>query len=172
MKNLIVLFMCAFISMGSAMAQESTLASGTAVPVRILTEIQSNSDFEPSFNAIVERDIYDTTGKKILIRRGTPVVLSGNVQRARGLGKPGSIKLTAVNTTAVDGRTIALMGGYEVVGASRKGTALGVGLGVGLTVCWPCMFCMCIKGEKVSIPENTVINNIVVDSPYIFSNVE
>ena len=48
----------------------------------------------------------------------------------------------------------------------RKGTALGVGLGVGLTVCWPCLFCLCINGDEVIIPESTLVNNVVTNDIY------
>lgn len=108
----------------------------------------------------------------VLIRRGTPIELDAQVVRAKGVGKPGSVFLRCLTTQAVDGQVINLQGSYEKTGESRKGTALGVGLGVGLTVCWPVLFCLCIKGEQVVVPENTMIHNVVVNGNYSIHTAE
>lgn len=167
MKKIILLSIVSVLITNFAIGQEqSTLINGTIVPVRILSNINSNSKVEQDIVAIVDRDITDSTGENVLISRGTPVTMIADIQRARGVGKPGSIKLTALQTTAVNGRTIALMGNYAKEGQSRKGVALGVGLGVGLCVCTPCLFCLCIKGEKAEIPEGTILHNVLVNGVY------
>ena len=167
MKKIVLMFIVGLLSVSNAVGQERVmLANGTSIPVRITTPIDSKASFEQNIAAIVERNIYDDSGNIVLIRRGTPVVMHADIQKARGVGKPGSIKLTALTTTAVDGQTIHLMGGYQTIGQSKRGLALGVGVGVGVFVCWPCIFCLCIKGENVTISENTMLNNVVVNDTY------
>lgn len=141
------------------------LQAGKAIPVRLTNQILSNAKVNVDPMAIVERDVKDAKTGSILIKRGTPVRLDAQIQKAKGVGKGGFINLICLSTTAVDGQTIALQGGMNVVGDNNKGTALGVGLGVGL-FCWPAMFCLCIKGEKVEIPANTLIHNVVVNDDY------
>ncbi|WP_297604069.1 hypothetical protein [uncultured Alistipes sp.] len=116
--------------------------------------------------AIVDANIKDDNGQHILIRRGTPVEISATIQKAKGVGKGAYIKLDFLSTRSVDGQLIRLQGNLIKEGQNRKGTALGVGLGVGLSVCWPCLFCLCIKGEKLTIPENTLVNNVVTNDVY------
>ena len=56
---------------------------------------------------------------------------------------------------------------FQRHGNDRKGAALGVGLGTGLTVLCPVgLFFLCIKGEKVTIPEGTIITNVVTADAY------
>ncbi len=121
---------------------------------------------KPAPTAIVDADVKDDRSDHLLIRRGTPVEIAADIRKARGVGKGASIKFDFLSTTAVDGQRIRLQGSWGKEGDSKKGVALGVGLGVGLTVCWPCLFCLCIKGEKVSVPENTIINNVVACDSY------
>lgn len=92
--------------------------------------------------------------------------MGATIRKAKGVGKGAYVKLDFISTTSVDGQTIRLQGNLIREGADKKGTALGVGLGVGLTVCWPCLFCLCIKGEKVTIPENTMAYNVVTNDIY------
>ena len=166
MKNLF-LILFAVVSAGMATAQtKSVLPNGKSVPVRLTTDVYSNSKMPQEPMAVVDADIKDDSGTHMLIRRGTPVVLDAQIQKARGVGKPASVKLKCMTTVAVDGQIVRLQGGYVQEGRSRKGTALGVGLGVGIPVCWPCLFCLCIKGEKVTVSENTMFGNVVVNDAY------
>lgn len=145
------------------------LHSGQPVQVRLTSPIDTKTAKKKTpiqVSAIVEQDVRAESSDVILIRRGTPIELDAQIVRAKGVGKPGSVFLRCLSTQAVDGQHINLQGTLEQNGANRKGTALGVGLGVGLTVCWPCLFCLCIKGEQVVIPENTMIHNVVVNGNY------
>lgn len=142
------------------------LSNGKSVPVRLTSDIYTKSKTAVEPIAVVDADIKSDDGSRVLIRRGTPVNIDAKVQRARGVGKPASVRLLFLSTTAVDGQTVRLQGGYNATGDSRRGLALGVGLGVGLTVCWPCLFCLCIKGENVTVPENTVFSNVVTNDSY------
>ena len=118
--------------------------------------------------AIVERDVRDTNGETVLIRRGTPVEMSIVAKKAKGVGKGGMIDLTCISTTAVDGQSVVLLGGLNVQGDDNKGAALGCGLGLGLTFLFPFgFFFLCLKGENVEVPANTLIQNVVVNDNYI-----
>ncbi len=143
------------------------LRNGKSIQIRLTSEVYSNSKSQIQPTAIVEKDVRNDDGV-VLIRRGTPVTVVCNAQKSRGMGKPGEVKLNFTSTTAVDGQDISLQGVYNVNGEDRKGAALGVGLGTGLTVLFPFgFFFFCIKGEPVTIPDGTVItNNIVVNDDY------
>lgn len=92
-----------------------------------------------------------------------PVEVAFDIRKARGVGKPGAVRLDFLYTTAVDGQRIPLQGTYRVEGGSKRGLALGVGLGVGLgTGFLPALFCLCIKGEKVEVPQYTLVSGTVV----------
>ena len=169
MKKIFIL-MAIVMSVSTANAQAIyVLPNGKSIPIRLATEVYSNVKSPIDVKAIVDADIKDDSGTEVLIRRGTPVVLDADIKKARGVGKPAFVQLNFLNTTSVDGQIIRLQGGYNKRGESRRGVALGVGLGVGLTVCWPCMFCLCIKGDTVTIPENRVFNNVVVNDNYRIS---
>lgn len=118
---------------------------------------------------IVDADVWDDGNVNVLIRRGAPVVLDAKIRKACGVGKPVFVKLSCMTTTVVDGQIIRLQGGYNKEGQPRKGLALGLGLGLGIPICWPSLFCLCIKGEKVHIPENTMLTHVVVNDTYRIS---
>lgn len=152
-----------------AFAQKTKLASGKNVSIRILNDISSktNKQTQQEAVAIVERDVMDASGEYVLISRGTPVQLSTTVVKAKGVGKPGAIKINCLSTTAVDGQHIALLGGLSIQGNDKQGLALGLGLGLGLTILFPVGFaCLAIPGENVEIPSNTIIQNVIVNDTY------
>ena len=153
-------------------AQKVKLNNGKSVSIRITNDVSSKTNKrtiqEPM--AIVDRDVTDASGDVVLIRRGTPVQLSSAIAKSKGMGKPGSIKINCVSTTAVDGTPISLFGGMNLQGDNRKGAALGCGLGLGLTVLFPVgFFFFCLQGENVEIPANTMIQNVVVNDNYMIS---
>ncbi len=161
----------AIVTMGFGVHAQTThvlLPNGKNIPVRLTSAIYSNTNAKTQTvpTAIVDADIKDNNGQHVLIRRGTPVEISATIQKAKGVGKGAYIKLDFLSTYSIDGQYIRLQGNLIREGADRKGTALGVGLGVGLTVCWPCLFCLCIKGEKLVIPENTLVNYVVTNDAY------
>ena len=150
----------------SVSAQDVKLLGGQNIPVRLMTEINSKYRTQVAPYGIVDANIMDSKGENIVISRGTPVVMDIEIQRAKGVGKAGYIKINCVSTTAVDGQRINLIGTNIAQGDDRKGLAIGLGVGLGIVVCPPCFFCLCIKGENVVIPENTVLGNIVVNENY------
>ncbi len=167
MKKIIFLVMIATLVSMEAIAQQSKLNSGQTVIVRTTTAVASKAK-STSITAIVDRDVRDASGEKVLIRRGTPVEMSIVAKKARGVGKGGMIDLTCISTTAVDGQNVALLGGLNVQGDDNKGAALGCGLGLGLTFLFPeGLFFLCLKGENVEVPANTLIQNVVVNDNYM-----
>ena len=74
---------------GTATAQTKVvLPNGKSIPVRLTTDIYSNSKVLQEPAAVVDADIKDDSGTHVLIRRGTPVVLDAQIRKARGVGKP------------------------------------------------------------------------------------
>lgn len=171
MKKLFLLVFFASIAIGGTANDQtkSNLPAGKNIPVKLTTRIYSNSNNQIEPAAVVDTDIRDDSGTHILIRQGTPVILDAQIQKARGVGKPASVKLSCMTTTTVDGQTIKLRGEYYKEGESRKGAALGIGLGVGIPFFLPGLFFLCLKGEKITIYENTLFQNIYTDDSYQIS---
>ncbi len=169
MKRIVIVlgFLLSIISLNVNAQNSAILSNGKAIPIRLTSEIYSNSKYYSEPTAIIDADIKDDNGTNIVIKRGTPVNISSTITKAKGLGKPAYIKLDFISTTSVDGQTISLLGGLTQEGESKRGVALGVGLGLGIPICWPCLFCLCIKGEKITIPANTIFQNVVVNDKYI-----
>lgn len=164
MKKML-LSLAALLIAGAVWAQSPNLISGQQVNVRLLNAIESKTNIQTTPAAIVDANIVDDNGN-ILIKRGTPVQLTLDTQRARGLGKAGAININCLSTTAVDGQQIFLLGGMTAMGDDREGLAIGLGIGAGIVVFPVGFFCLCIKGEEAYIPSNTIITNIVIDDNY------
>lgn len=153
-------------TLSSAAQNIATLNNGKAVQVRLTSEINSNSKTRGTVSAIVDKDVRDENGN-VLIQRGTPIQVSSKIEKSRGMGNGGYVKLNFASTTAVDGQDIALQGIYAIDGKDRKGLALGLGIGTGATILFPFgFFFFCLKGEPVNIPEGTIVNNVVVNDNY------
>ncbi len=169
MKRFLIVIVAMVCAM-TATAQQNTylLESGRNIPIRLTSDLTSNTREIASItpSAIVDANIYAADGTTILIARGTPVDLDITIEKARGVGRPGILKVEPVSIRAVDGQTIYLMGGTIFEGEQRKGLAIGLGVGLGILVCPPCLFCLCIKGEQAEVPANTMLRNIVVNSTY------
>ena len=164
MKKML-LSLAALLIAGAVWAQNPNLISGQQVNVRLLNAVESKTNIQTTPSAIIDANIVDANGN-ILVRRGTPVQLTIDTQRARGLGKSGVININCLSTTAVDGQQIFLLGGMTAMGDDREGLAIGLGIGAGIVVFPVGFFCLCIKGEEAYIPSNTIITNVVVDDNY------
>ena len=162
MKNILLTF-AALLIVGAAWAENPNIINGHPVSVRIINAM--NSKTQPMPSAIVDANITDAEGN-ILIKRGTPVQLSVEAQRARGVGKAGYLGVSCISTTAVDGQTIFLAGGISAYGNDREELAIGLGVGAGIVVFPFGLFCLCIKGEEAYIPSNTILTNVVIDDSY------
>ena len=141
------------------------LTKGTALMVRITNTINSRNTGAPA--AVVESDVKDRNGN-ILISRGTPVMLSVESTRARSMGRPGSLNVRCIATTAVDGQQIMLDGSYYTEGVDNEGLAIGLGVGLGLTFLPGVGFAFfAIKGEEATIAANNVIPAVFVLNDYM-----
>lgn len=121
---------------------------------------------EGSPSAIVENDVKSKDGR-VLIKRGTPVQLQIDRQKARGVGKPGSVTVKCVSTNAVDGQSILLEGSVSGEGNDKKGLSIGLGVGLGLTFLPGVGFAfLSIKGEQAVIENNTIIPTVFVMNDY------
>lgn len=166
MKKILLSVIMITIGMCSHAQNSIKIPAGKNIPVTLTSEIYSNSRNPQEVSATVGSDIKADDGT-VVIRRGTPVNINAEIKKAKGVGQGASVKLNIISTTAVDGQTIYLQGLLQRHGNDRKGAALGVGLGTGLTVLCPFgLFFLCIKGEKITIPEGTVISNVVTADTY------
>lgn len=150
----------AALMMNLSVLASTPLSRGTALSVRIVSQVTSKEEGSPS--AIVENDVKSADGK-VLIKRGTPVQLQIDRQKARGCGKPGSVAVKCVSTNAVDGQNIMLEGSVSDEGNDKKGLSIGLGLtflpGVGFAF-------LAIKGEQAVVESNTVIPTVFVMNDY------
>ena len=105
----------------------------------------------------------------VVIAKGTPVKVSINKKKAKGVGKAGSVELRCISTTSVDGQTIALEGMKAEEGDSRQGLALGLGIGLGVFTLIG-FACLDKKKKKANIETNTIIPNIMVMDDYLIEN--
>lgn len=91
----------------STFAQTSyCLPAGHKISIRILSTLNSKKDTRMTPSAEVAGDVYDETGEFILIRKGTPVTLQVETRKANLSGSVGRITITAISTTAYNGREI------------------------------------------------------------------
>lgn len=161
MKRIIVLLFigCLFANPSFAIP----LKRGTPLIVRLTTSANSNRN--TPIMAEVASDVI--IAGEIVIVQGTPVILSTNKRKAKGIGKAGYLQIGCISTAAVDGQTILLSGGIEQDGENRQGVAIGLGVGLGLTFL-PLggFFFLCIKGEKVDIPVGTTIFGVTIMDNY------
>lgn len=165
-----ILFLCFLFAGNNFQASaQSQLTQGEIINVSI-TQNLSSGNMPSTINAIVDYDVKDPSTGKVLIARGTPVIINATYEKRKGLGRPGMITLNAVSTKAVDGQLIHLKGNQlTVTGDKRRGLALGLGIGlpIGTIVCFPWGFaCLAIKGKNAEIPAGTSIDNVMVQGNY------
>ena len=144
------------------------LQRGTSLSVRITSQISSKKKASAP-TAIVENDVREKNGI-VVIKRGTPVQLQIEKKKARGCGRAGYVNVKCVSTTAVDGQNITLEGNIDAEGDNKKGLAIGLGVGLGLTVLPTVGFAfLAIKGGQAEIPSNTLISNVFVMNDYMIA---
>ena len=113
---------------------------------------------------IVSSPVKDINGN-VLIEENTPVTLNVVAVPAKSWGKPGTLIINALSTTAVDGQNITLTGTYSTEGADRKTMACGISAALfvfiilvgGLTGFF-------IKGGEAEVPSNYIFSNFYVAS--------
>ena len=121
------------------------------------------------FVDIVENDVKDKA-VNTLIKRGTPVQLQIEKKKAKGCGKAGYVNIKCISTTSVDGQNISLEGSMDSEGDNKKGLAIGLGVGLGLTFLPFVGFgFLAIKGEQAKIQANTIMPNVFIMNDYEIS---
>lgn len=144
-----LLLLCALATCTASFAQK-TLKSGTLIPVTFTEKVTSSST---TANLIVAQDV--KVDGVTAIAAGTPVINQVTGTKKRGCGRPGTVTVTILSTTATNGEVVRLMGQPLVKeGQIKKGKAIGLGVGLGIFV-WPCLGCLAIKGGEAEIPAGT-----------------
>ena len=142
------------------------LTRGTSFSVRFSSSVTSNPKAETTPSAFVDHDVKNANGT-IVIKKGTPVELVVNKTKAKGCGKPGTLEIQCVSTTAVDGQRISLNGDIAKEGTNQKGLSIGLGVGLGVTFLPFVGFAfLAIKGHDAKIESNTIIPNVFVMNDY------
>ena len=156
-----VLFLCGFFISHAS----KPLKYKTGVKVRLETAVNTNR--ADTVRAVISEDDRGEAGQHILIAKGSEVRLEVFRTKSRGLGKPGMLRISPFSVKATDGQVIMLGGRYNCRGKNRKNTAVGLGVGTGLT-CLPGVgFCfLMLKGGKVVVPAGTEIDCFYVDCNY------
>lgn len=140
----------------------SSVSSGF-IDATILNEVSSENEDKVLIQ--VSHNVIDANGR-ILIKEGTPIQCNIEKTKRKGVGKPGSIKITMNSVKSVDGQDIRLNGKYTKEGQNLQGKVLGIGLGVGLTIVWPMLAYLAKKGDPAIIGANTVVPNIAILGTY------
>lgn len=155
----------AALMMNLSLFASTPLNSGKAIQVRITSEITSKGESTPL--AMVDNDIKGEGGR-VVIKRGTPVMLQVERSGKRGCGRAGEVKIKCISTTAVDGQTIMLSGGeLNKEGENKKGLAIGLGVGLGCTFLpFIGLAFLGIKGEEAKIESNTLLPVVFIVSDY------
>lgn len=152
-----LLLLCALATCTASFAQK-TLKSGTLIPVTFTEKVTSSST---TANLIVAQDV--KVDGVTAIAAGTPVLNQVTGTKKRGCGRPGTVTVTILSTTATNGEVVRLMGQPLVKeGQSKKGKAIGLGVGLGIFA-WPCLGCLAIKGGDAEISAGTIVQNMMTN---------
>jgi hypothetical protein len=92
---------------------------------------------------------------RLVIKAGTPVYTRiSELQKARMAGRKGHLELESLNVTAVDGKDVALSGGYDKSGKGK----VGLSIALAAIVAWPLIF---LKGKKAELEPGTLFDAMV-----------
>ena len=156
-----LLLLCALATCTASFAQK-TLKSGTLIPVTFTEKVTSSST---TANLIVAQDV--KADGVTAIAAGPPVLDQETGTKKRGCGRPGTVTVTILSTTATNGEVVRLMGQPLVKeGEIKEGKAIGLGVGLGSFV-WPCLGCLAIKGGDAEIPAGTIVQNMMTNNEVV-----
>ena len=174
-KVVCILLSLCMINVNLMAANPVLLESGTYIPIRIMetvsSKIKSKKTAVVQPSAIVDSNIYTKDGK-LLIKRGTPVMVNAVCYKAKSMGKGGEITLTPQSTKAIDGQTITLQGSKTLYGDDCRSEVVALGCILGLLVLPVIGFLAFLDtGDNVEVPSDYVLSNSVVNSDY-YINIE
>ena len=160
LSTILLVFVLILFSNGSLTAQ-GTLTAGTMIVIKPEKNWNSRDKNPPNF--IVAYPVKDNEGN-VVINGGTPVELSADWKKNKGVGKPGSVDISFTSVRSVNGEMIPINGSYSEEGEAKKGKAHGLTWGLFFTVLGPFSLpCLAIKGEPAEIRQSTNINTYVVN---------
>lgn len=140
------------------------LQLGTRVFIEISYNV-SNDDIG-DISATIADNVYDSSGKNILIKQGTQVLLNAVFDKRRAIGKPGQIQITGGTTSSIDGKTIFLTGNHLVIGKDKQTLSLLLTI-LGFFCCSIfCLFFLMIKGDDAEIPAGTILSDFFIGNNY------
>ena len=159
MRNLVcILAIC--LSIMPTLSRAEVIPEGTIVPIRITNNL--SSDLNCTVNAVVDADVI--VNGIVAIARGTLVETSVLRKESGMAGRPGKIEVGFIGTESAEGKRVMLTGTIAAKGKSKRGVALGVGVGLGVFI-WPCLYCLVIEGKEAVIPANTTVLTAMVAYP-------
>ncbi len=130
MKQLLIICICLF-TVITLRAEQVRLSCGTVISVKIMQDTDSKSGVVPM--TIVAGDVYDDMGKRVVIKKNTPVDIQFNYRQENLTGDVGLIEITPISTTSVDGRLITfvtesiIFKGNESIRRSRMQARISAG---------------------------------------------
>ncbi len=170
MKALFVLmaFVISVFSPTAMLAQanqlkKARLYAGTPIDIVFPYDVKGGN---AGISAVVENNVFDASGRNIIIRKGSRVSLQSYSKNNKSCGRPGSITITGGTVNAVDGTPIHLdMSNYSKSGHSVAGLVWTVGIlfaPIGLLT-------LIAKGSNPTIKAGTRLPNVSVDRNYAIS---
>lgn len=154
-QNLILGLLLAFACVTAHGQRHDILAAGTVIPISFTHRICSN--WNDQVRAYVAKDIYGDSGR-LVIRGGETVAISIKKKKARSWGRAGSIEVTALSVTSVDGQEIMLNGSDYVVGDSKPEQTILIAVGgFFLVPFFGVFFGALVKGQDVCIEQIPVV---------------
>lgn len=96
-----------------------------------------------------------------IVATGTPVTVRIAEKAAGRVGRPGIISMDLADTTSVEGTFVHLVGHAEIQGRSKKGKAIGLGVGLIPVLSLFSLFFLMTKGEDASVSPGFLIHGVV-----------
>ena len=165
MQRIKIVFWVLFIA-NSAFSQimsfgQTKIEEGTIIIVKSMSNITSKTNIDGEFiNFVCAEDIY--INNILIIKKNIKVGARIEISdKAKGLGKEGTLKIIFNYITAIDGQNIPISGVYNYVkGENKSGTA------VGLSFVLSPLF-LFLKGKEANIPIGSLIEVYTTQEKYI-----
>ena len=141
--------------------KSTKIEEGTIIIVKSMSNITSKTNIDGEFiNFVCAEDIY--INNILFIKKNIKVWARIEISdKAKGLGKEGTLKIIFNYITAIDGQNIPISGVYNYVkGENKSGTA------VGLSFVLSPLF-LFLKGKEANIPIGSLIEVYTTQEIYI-----